>query len=251
MLAGLGETSGERPVRNAAKSLSILIIDGDEASARQIAEFTRSKGWVSQCAATPSAALTRMRQERINLLLVDLFLGGEEASGLDFVASLPDHEINLPVLMTGRNATASDRAAGLMAGADCFLAKPVDEAELQAQILAIARRLGFLGAIGAIGAFLQVGPLELRPASKAASWSGNVLSLTDQQFRLLQFLAEEAPAAVNREALWERVWPRFRGIEPQAPVIEQAIRRLRMEFARAAQINPIVAERSAGYRLTT
>lgn len=91
--------------------------------------------------------------------------------------------------------------------------------------------------------------MELRPDAKAASWSGRLLSLTDQQFRLLHLLAEQAPGPISREDMWEQVWPDYQGIEPQRLTIEQAIRRLRRELKRAAGINPIRAVRALGYRL--
>lgn len=135
---------------NATEPLSILMVDSDPVSAETMRRIARRRNWLFQWAREPRSALSAIRKDRFNLLIMDKVFDGHDGEGLELVRNLPRNDVNLPVLMISGQASTADRVAGLKAGADCFLPKPVDDAELEAQVIAIARRLGFLGTIGRI-----------------------------------------------------------------------------------------------------
>ncbi|MGE5493294.1 MAG: winged helix-turn-helix domain-containing protein, partial [Actinomycetota bacterium] len=144
-------------------------------------------------------------------------------SGMDVLARLRARGQQLPVLvLTARDATG-DKVAGLDAGADDYLVKPIDLDELAARIRALVRR-----AAGRASPVLCHGPLALDPAARSASLDGQPLDLSTREFDLLQTLVENAGRVMTRAQLESSLYG-WRD-EPDSNVLEVHIHHLRRKL---------------------
>ena len=149
-----------------------------------------------------------------DLAIVDLLLPGMH--GFAVIRHLRERS-RMPIVVLTAQSDTHDVVAGLEAGADDYLAKPIAAKELAARLRAHLRRhqatLPTASALNAASAetrsepaTLSVGPLELRPSAGEAYWHGAPLSLTRTEFKILCELAAQPGELLSREALLERVW---------------------------------------------
>jgi len=145
------------------------------------------------------AALLALAEGVHELLLLDLGLPRED--GLAVLAAMRRRGDRRPVLvLTARDAVA-DRVAGLDAGADDYLVKPFELAELAARIRALARRDS-----GRAAPRIELGRLCIVPATREVSVDGAPLTLSAREFALLEALATRPGAILSRAQLEERLY---------------------------------------------
>jgi DNA-binding response OmpR family regulator len=143
------------------------------------------------------------------------------------------------VLMLTAAGTVRDKVDGLGLGADDYLAKPFDFAELVARVRALARR-----AAPAVPPVLENGDLSLDPGRHAAFRGGRRLDLSPKEFALLECLLAAAGRVVSAEELLDRVWDE--AADPFTTAVKTTIRRLRGKLGEPPVIETV---REAGYRI--
>ncbi len=143
------------------------------------------------------------------------------------------------VLMLTAAGTVRDKVDGLGLGADDYLAKPFDFAELVARVRALARR-----AATAVPPVLENGDLSLDPGRHAAFRDGRRLDLSPKEFALLECLLAAAGRVVSAEELLDRVWDE--AADPFTTAVKTTIRRLRGKLGEPPVIETV---REAGYRI--
>jgi DNA-binding response OmpR family regulator len=143
------------------------------------------------------------------------------------------------VLMLTAASTIRDRVEGLGLGADDYLPKPFDFAELVARVRALGRR-----SAPAVPPVLVAGDLRLDPARRVAERGGRRLDLSPREFAVLECLLGAGGRAVSAEELLERVWDEM--ADPFTTAVKSTIRRLRGKLG-----DPPVVEtvREGGYRI--
>jgi len=162
-----------------------------------------------------------LQSESFDLLVLDL--GLPRRDGLDVLRRLRTRGQALPVLiLTARDATG-DKIAGLDAGADDYLVKPVDLDELAARVRALARR-----AAGHAEATLRVGALSIDPAARQATLDDAPVELAAREFSLLLMLAENAGRVMSRAQLESSLYG-WRD-EPDSNALEVHIHHLRKKL---------------------
>ena len=143
------------------------------------------------------------------------------------------------VLMLTAAATVADRVDGLGRGADDYLPKPFDFAELVARVRALGRR-----STPAVPPILAAGDLTLDPARRVATRAGRRLDLSPKEFAVLECLLAAAGRPVSAEHLLERVWDE--AADPFTTAVKTTIRRLRAKLGEPPVIHTV---REAGYRI--
>ena len=143
------------------------------------------------------------------------------------------------VLMLTAAGTVRDKVDGLGLGADDYLAKPFDFAELVARVRALARR-----AAPAVPPVLENGDLSLDPGRHSAFRGGRRLDLSPKEFALLECLLAAAGRVVSAEELLDRVWDE--AADPFTTAVKTTIRRLRGKLGEPPVIETV---REAGYRI--
>jgi DNA-binding response OmpR family regulator len=151
--------------------------------------------WVTGCA--PAAAA--LAAEPFDLVVLDL--GLPDGDGLDLLRDLRQAGRDLPVLVLTARDTVDDRVRGLDGGADDYLVKPFDLAELCARARALARR-----SHGRADPLLRLGGLVLDPSARRVTLDGQALELGPREFAVLTVLLEQAGRVVSRRRLEEHVY---------------------------------------------
>lgn len=159
--------------------------------------------------------------ETYDLLGVDLGLPG--MSGIELVRTVRTRGCKASILMLTARDAIEDRVQGLDAGADDYLPKPFDPAELAARVRALLRRHG-----GDTNPQITVGKLVCDPATNSASVDGQVIDLRRREWAVLVALARKAGTVVAKERLTAEVFDYDDPVGPNA--LEVYIARLRKKL---------------------
>jgi two-component system, OmpR family, alkaline phosphatase synthesis response regulator PhoP len=183
-------------------SPSILLVDDDDSLAALLGGRLRREGYDVRTCSDALSAEEALKTQTFDVILLDVML--PDRSGFDFCAELRDRNIQTPVLMlTARNGL-SDRVAGLKIGADDYLPKPFEVAELLARIEALRRRAGRSGA-GETARF-HFGDVCVKFDSQNVSRAGRPVGLSRREFQMLCHLIRNRGRVVLRDELLQVVW---------------------------------------------
>jgi len=174
----------------------ILIIDDDAELCALIARYLINEGFVVERAADASQGIDRALSGTYALIMLDVMM--PDLSGFDVLRRIRAKS-GTPVLMLTARGDTHDRVLGLELGADDYLPKPYDPAELAARIRAVLRRTETPP--GAAQAPLVVGDIELTTSTRAVTRTGELIELTAVEFDLLEALMKVAGTVVKREDL--------------------------------------------------
>jgi DNA-binding response OmpR family regulator len=179
----------------------ILVVDDDPKTVSLVKLYLESDGHKVLCAYDGVEALRLARQERPNLIVLDLMLPGLD--GLQVCRTLRT-ESDVPVIMLTAKTTEGDKLTGLELGADDYVTKPFSPRELAARIKVVLRRT--------VSESLERGPvqaaygdLKMDFRQHTVSIAGRPVALTPTEFRLLGTLVREAGQVLSREQLIEKV----------------------------------------------
>ena len=226
----------------------ILVVEDEPDIAALIAYQLTREGFRVETAASGDQALTAVNREVPDLVVLDRMLPG--LSGDDVLRSLRSEAgtQSLPVLVLTAKREQEDRIQGLELGADDYLTKPFSPRELVLRVQSILRRADQAGNEPG-GRLLRAGPLTLDVAAHQASLSGEELSLTPTEFRLLQVLMERRGRTQSRRQLLERAWDLETEVAEriQTRTVDMHVRRLRSKLGAVGDWVETV--RGFGYRL--
>lgn len=180
----------------------LLLVEDDPRIRRSLSLALDDLGFEVIVAPSGEDALERLEETAVDVVLLDLMLPGID--GLK-VCELLRSRGDLPIIVVSARTDTADVIAGLEAGADDFVTKPLVAGVLAARIHALLRRRRPSGDTAG-DAPRRVGHLEIHTAEGVVRRSGTVLHLTRTEFRLLAELAAADGRPVTRETLLQRVW---------------------------------------------
>lgn len=178
----------------------ILLVEDDENIRSSLAMFLRQEGYSVSEAPSGEEALQSLNRRTPDVVLVDVMLPGID--GFEVTRQLR-RSSDVPVVMVTARTDTHDVVAGLEAGADDYVTKPVVAKELSARLRALLRRAQ-LGPRAA--RTVQLGELEIQIEAGLVRKAGRELTLTRTEFRLLCELAANPGWVLSRAQLLERVW---------------------------------------------
>lgn len=187
-------------------TIDILLVEDDRRLAELTAEYFRQNGLSVALEPRGDRALARFREERPRVVLLDLMLPG--ADGLTLCHELRQIFSGPILIFTARDSDI-DQVIGLEAGADDYVAKPVDPMVLLARTRALLRRTEQSAAPVATVSDIVLGGLRISDASQQVWLDGKQIDLTTQEFELLCLLARNAGKVLSRKAIFRSM----RGIE--------------------------------------
>jgi two-component system response regulator MprA len=218
----------------------ILIVEDEE----QIASFLRRglayEGYEVDVAPDGTVALTKARETRMDLVVLDLMLPGMD--GLEVCRRLRTANSSLPILVLTARDSVSDRVQGLDAGADDYMVKPFALAELLARVRALLRRAG-----PGEPELLQFGDLKLDTGTRQVHRAEKMIELTSKEFDLLELFLRHPRKVLTRETIYDRVWGYDFGGESN--IIEVYIRYLRQKLEMESKSRLLFTVRGVGYVL--
>ena len=227
----------------------ILIVEDDEDIAMVEKVYLESAGF-DTAVATDGAQVTKaLRGGEFDLIILDLML--PQKSGYEICREIRD-ELDIPILMVTARAEAVDKIRGFGMGADDYIAKPFDPAELVARVNANLRQYD---RIAKKAAGQERGTEEIRIRDLRIlvnSWKvykgETEIRMPNREFELLKFLAQNPNIVFSKEQLFERIWG-YDYVGSSATVMVH-INRIREKIEDDAK-NPEILEtvRGAGYRL--
>ena len=198
-------------------SARILLVEDDERLAQLVSDALTKAGWQVTHAARGDDGEALMRREHFDVVLLDGHLPGKD--GFDVLRDVRRDFTGRIVMLTARDDDI-DQVLGLEGGADDYITKPVAPRVLLARLKALLRReaptvvtAGTAGTAGAAAGaerrVMRFGTLELNPAAREVTLSGQALALTTAEYELLHFLAARAGQVVSRDDIMQGL----RGLE--------------------------------------
>ena len=180
----------------------ILVIDDEPALAELINRTLRVAGFEAKTAHSRSEALIVAAELQPELALIDVML--PDGSGFDLCHQLREILPNLAVIFLTAKDSLADKLTGLNLGGDDYITKPFSVTEVVARINAVLRRVG-LDELANSSRF-TMGGLELDEDSHVVSRNGHIIELSPTEFRLLQFLLENAGRVMSKQQIFSHVW---------------------------------------------
>jgi DNA-binding response OmpR family regulator len=223
--------------RSGGQAMRVLVTEDDEVLAMAVAAGLRREGMAVDVALDGEAALERLAVNRYDVVVLDRDLPG--VHGDDVCRSLAAGRSETRVLMLTAARSVRERVEGLDLGADDYLPKPFDFAELVARIRALGRR-----AAAPLPVTLEHGDLSLDPARRVAVRAGRRLPLTTKELAVLECLLAAGGRPVPAEELLERVWDE--AADPFTSTVKTTIGRLRAKLGDPPVIQTV---RESGYRI--
>ena len=219
----------------------VLLVEDEPAAAGILAKGLREQAYAVDVARDGEDASFRLATTDYDVVVLDVVLPRKD--GLAVARELREAGSAVPILMLTARDAVHARVAGLDSGADDYLTKPFDFAELLARLRALNRR----GTRAPLGQQIAVGPLQLDTASRTVTKTGRRLSLTTREYALLEFLARRVDHVVGRAEIAEHVWDDQ--YDPLSNVIDVYIQRLRRKIDDPDGPSMIATRRGEGYAL--
>jgi len=206
-------------------SARILIVEDEPGLVLTLTDLLAAEGYQVDSARDGTAGLKKAIEGVYDLIVLDVMLPGK--NGFDVCRELRRQGRDTAVLMLTARGQVADRVVGLKIGADDYLAKPFDPAELTARIEALLRRTG-RGAYGPLSRF-QFGDVSADFDHGVVIKSGHPVSLAGKELQLLRYLIEHRGQTVSREQLLAAVWEYSSGVTSRTVDVHIAWLRQKLE----------------------
>ena len=217
--------------------MRVLVVEDFEVLAAAIGTGLRREGMAVDVVLDGDDALEHLAVTRYDVVVLDRDLPGTH--GDEVCRQLVAGPSGSRVLMLTAASTVRERVEGLGLGADDYLPKPFDFAELVARVRALARR-----SAAPLPPILEAGDVSLDPSGRVAFRGGRRLDLSPKEFAVLECLLSSPGRPVSAEDLLERVWDE--ATDPFTTAVKTTIRRLRAKLGDPPLIHTV---REGGYRI--
>ena len=218
---------------------SVLVVEDDPDLLAVLPRILTGAGYIVRTAADGEDALNKVLDDAPALAILDV--GLPKLSGYELARELRSRGYQFPVLMLTARVTLDDKVSGLDAGADDYLAKPFEYAELLARVKALLRR----STITAGSSTMRVRDLSVDPVARRVERAGKVIELTQKEYALLEYLVRNAGRIVSRQMISEHVWKH--DVDPLTNVVNVYINYLRKKLDEDKH-NPLIQTvRGRGY----
>jgi heavy metal response regulator len=179
--------------------MRILVVEDEKKVASFVQRGLEAEHYTVDVAHDGDTGLARALDGHHDLLILDLMLPGRDGAAV--LRELRERRHALPILLLTARAAVTDKVRGLDLGADDYLTKPFEFAELLARVRALLRR----GA-GAPAPALAVADLILDPATREVTRKGRRIELTAREYALLEFFLRNSGRVLSRALIAQHVW---------------------------------------------
>lgn len=220
--------------------MRVLVIEDEERFAALLTRGLVEEGYAVDVTAGATEALWFATEHDYDVVLLDL--GLEDGDGAEVCRALRGGGRWSPIIVVTARDGVQDRVALLDLGADDYVTKPVDFAELLARIRAVIRR-----GRPPRPTRLVHRDLEVDPATREVTRAGVAIALTAKEYALLEYLLRHADRALSRRELVEHVWD-F-AFDGDARIVDVYVRYLRRKIDEPFGTDTIETVRGVGYRI--
>ena len=180
----------------------ILLIEDEPGLVLTLSDRLRNEGYTVEALNDGTEAVERAARGHFGLIILDVMLPGKD--GFEVCRELRARGFSTPILMLTARVQMEDKVKGLKIGADDYLTKPFEMAELLARVEALLRRGGRSGSEGPD--FYEIGPLRIDMRRSEVFYHGAQAILSAKEFQLLRYLVEHRGRTLSREELLREVW---------------------------------------------
>ena len=214
--------------------IKILIIEDEKPITRLIQISLSGVGYVCTTAYGGNEAIKKIDEENPDLILLDIML--PEIDGFELLEYIKP--LNIPVILITAKGAIADKVKGLKSGADDYITKPFDVAELLARVESLLRRLNKLESN------MKIDDVEIDFVSRNVTKFGKHIDLTIKEYDLLVLLIQNKNTALYRDVIFDKIW----GYEHESDTrtLDLHISRLRQKLGWKERI---ITLRKFGYRL--
>ncbi len=178
----------------------ILLVEDEAAIRMALTDRLENEGYVIETAADGNAGFQQAMRNSYDILLLDVML--PKRNGFDLCRDLRAAGLNVPILMLTARDQVVDKVVGLRMGADDYLTKPFEPAELVARIEALLRR-----SRGPAGdSVRQFGGLRIDLRGTTVTRDGDPVPLSAREYRLLEYFVTHTDVTISRDELLREVW---------------------------------------------
>ena len=220
--------------------MRVLLVEDDLTAARGISLMLRSNGAIVDQTDTGEEALELVRHYDYDVVVLDLMLPDME--GYEVVRRMRAARMSTPVLILSGLSRPQAKVKGFGMGADDFITKPFDKAELIARMQAVIRR-----SKGFSQPTLDVGPLQLNLDSREVTIDGVAVRLTGKEYAILELLVLRRGMVLTKEAFLNHLYGGMD--EPEVKIIDVFVCKLRKKLANYGADNLIGTIWGRGYML--
>jgi two-component system alkaline phosphatase synthesis response regulator PhoP len=178
----------------------ILLVEDEAAIRMALSDRLESEGYIVECAVDGEKGYQQVVRNSYDILLLDVML--PKKSGFDLCRDLRGAGVNIPILMLTARDQVVDKVVGLRMGADDYLTKPFEPAELIARIEALLRR----SRNPAGDALRRYGALRIDLRGTIVTRDGKPVSLSAREYRLLEYFVTHCGVTLSRDELLREVW---------------------------------------------
>ncbi|HEV7860489.1 MAG TPA: response regulator transcription factor [Pyrinomonadaceae bacterium] len=222
--------------------MRILLVEDDARIARFVSQGLREQTYAVDATDDGDDALYKASINDYDAIILDVMLPGRD--GFEVCRELRATGSNVPVLMLTARDAVQDRIKGLDTGADDYLTKPFEVAELLARLRALLRRGHVVRP-----ARITIADLSIDTRAHLVTRGGRNIELTAKEYALLEYLARERGRVLGRGEIAEHVWDE--NFDPFSNLIDVNINRLRRKVDDGFSAPLIHTRRGAGYMLAT
>jgi DNA-binding response OmpR family regulator len=218
--------------------MRVLVVEDEKKTASFVRKALQAEGFAVDVCDNGNSALAALQATPFDAVVLDIMLPGRD--GLSVLRQLRERTNAVPVLLLSARGDVNERVEGLNAGADDYLPKPFELAELIARVRALTRRSGENKSN-----LLRVANLTLDTASHQAERGDRKIELTAREYRLLEFLMRSAGRLCGRMMILEKVWDY--DFDPGTNLVDVYIRRLREKIDTGFEPKLLHTVRGTGY----
>ncbi len=220
--------------------MRVLVVEDEKKTALFIQKALQSEGFAVDVCRNGEDTLVAVTTTPFDVVVLDIMLPG--CDGLSVLRQLRKRKNTAPILLLSARGEVNERVVGLNAGADDYLPKPFELAELIARVRALTRRSGENNS-----SLLRVADLTLDVVTHKAQRGGREIELTTREYRLLEFLLRSAGRLCGRMTILEQVWDY--DFDPGTNLVDVYISRLREKIDAGFELKLLLTVRGTGYVL--
>ncbi len=220
--------------------MRVLVVEDEKKTASFVRKALQAEGFAVDVIHNGDDALAAASTTPFDGIVLDIMLPGRD--GLSVLRQLRERKNKIPVLLLSARGEVNERVEGLNSGADDYLPKPFELAELVARVRALTRRSGENKSTN-----IRVADLTLDTLTHKAQRGGTEIELTAREYRLLEFLMRSAGRLCGRMMILEKVWDYH--FDPGTNLVDVYIRRVREKIDADFEPKLLHTVRGSGYVL--
>lgn len=179
--------------------MKILLIEDEPELRKSIKQYLYQEGYIVESASDYTKGIEKIEVYDYDCILVDITL--PKGNGLDIIKQLKENNSKAGIIIISAKNSSDDKITGLDLGADDYLAKPFNLAELNSRIKALIRRRNFDG-----NKLIEVNEITIIPEERAVKVNKELVNLTAKEYDLLLFFVSNKNRVVSKNAIAEHLW---------------------------------------------